>query len=213
MSTFSKLVKKCAICGKEHEFIVVNSTTTMGAMDLDTRPPQMKRSTLPHEIQYCDKCHYANDDIENIIEGFNKDSLSSQNYLAVVNDDKIDRTAKAFLLAGHLHAIYGKYREAGIYFLNAAWIFDDLKEEDYAKRARLKSHKYLSVFIEETEDINLAVLTVDLQRRVGDFIGAIETANQLLEYGVDDFLAKILNFEIELSNKNDSSCHSVGEVE
>ena len=86
-------------------------------------------------------------------------------------------------------------------------------EKESAKLARLESHKYLSIFVEETEDINLAVLTVDLQRRMGDFSDALDTANQLISYGVDEFLAKILKLEIKLCSKKDASCHNVGEVE
>ena len=64
MSTLNKVTKKCAVCGKEHTYVEVVSTMTSGHMDLDTRPPQMKRATLEYEIQFCDNCHYANDDIE-----------------------------------------------------------------------------------------------------------------------------------------------------
>lgn len=213
MSTLNKVTKKCAICGKEHTYIEVVSTMTSGYMDLDTRPPRMKRATLEYEIQFCNNCHYANDDIETVIEGFKKETLQNPAYLKVVNDNNINSIAKSFLLAGYLYANSKEYYEAGIQYLKAAWIFDDSQEIDYAKRARVKALQYLTIFVEETENMNLAVLCVDLQRRTGDFLGAIETAQQLIDYGAEEFLTRILKFEKKLSQNNDSTCHNVGEVE
>lgn len=212
MSSMIRSKKKCVICGHEHVFGEVFGTNATGYMDLDTRPPMMKRATLPYEIQMCDKCFYSNSDIETRIPGLNIEALKSKEYLRVANNKEIDSTAKAFWLAALLHVSVADYREAGILFLNAAWIFDDLGEIESAKLSRLESHKYLSIFVEETEDMNLAVLTVDLQRRMGDFSDAIDTANQLISYGVDEFLEKILKLEIKLCSKKDASCHNVGEV-
>ena len=213
MSNLMPSKKICAVCGKEHIFTVVVSTSSFGSMDLDTRPPKMKRDTLKYEIQICDQCLYSNSDIETLFPNFDAEMLKTPEYIEVANNPEIDTTAKAFFLAGLLQAYHENYREAGIYFLNAAWIFDDLNDHDLAVLARRQSHEFLSMFVEETEDINLAVLTVDLQRRVGNFNDAIETAEQLIEYGVDEFLEKILKLEIELSANGDASCHNVGEVE
>lgn len=212
MSSIITSKKICVMCGQEHHFNEVISTNAMGYMDLDTRPPMMKRSTLQYEIQMCDKCFYSNRDIETRIPGLNDDILVSPEYLHVANNDEINPTAKAFWLAGLLQLSLANYKEAGISFLKAAWIFDDLLENDNAKLARSAAHKYLSVYVEASEDINLAVLSVDLQRRMEDFAGASETAKQLISYGVGDFLAKILELEIKLCDKSDASCHNVGEV-
>ena len=213
MSRIISSKRTCAVCGKEHVFNVVISTSSFGSMDLDTRPPRMKRDTLKYEIQMCDHCLYSNSDIETLFPNFDAEMLKTPEYIEVANNSEIDATAKAFFLAGLLQAYHENYRDAGIYFLNAAWIFDDLNEHDFAVLARRQSHEFLSMFVEETEDVNLAVLTVDLQRRVGDFNDAIETAEQLIEYGVDEFLEKILKLEIKLCTNADASCHNVGEVE
>ena len=118
-----------------------------------------------------------------------------------------------YTLVSDSYANSKEYYEAGIQYLKAAWIFDDIRENDYAKRARIKALQYLTIFVEETEDMNLAVLCVDLQRRTDDFSGAVETAQQLIDYGAEEFLIKILKYEKKLSLNNDSTCHNVGEVE
>ena len=212
MSSIISSKKTCAVCGQAHMFYEIRSTNAMGYMDLDTRPPMMKRDTLRYEIQMCDKCFYSHRDIEERAPGFIDEILNSSEYLCIAKNDEINPTAKAFWLAGLIQVSLANYKDAGILFLKAAWIFDDLCENDKAKLARSEAHKYLSAFVEETEDINLAVLTVDLQRRMDNFADAAETAKQLISYGVDDFLAKILELEIKLCDKGDATCHNVGEV-
>ena len=208
-----KVKKKCAVCGHEQNFVEVASTNTFGGyMDLDTRPPQMKRATLVYEIQLCNKCSYSNSDISELIIGITTNVLKSANYQTVANNSNIDRNAKAFLLAGHLYFLTRQYKIAGIYFLNAAWVFDDLKEKEYAKRARKKAAENISKYVEESADVDFAALTVDLYRRNGDFKEAEETARQLLDYGVEDILSKALNLQIKLCKTKDDACHTLGEA-
>ena len=97
--------------------------------------------------------------------------------------------------------------------MNAAWLFDDANDVDFAKRARKKSIEALSVYVENTENIELAVVIVDMQRRIGDFEGAEVSAKQLIEFGVSGLLEKVLNFEIKLCSLRDDMCHNMAEVE
>ena len=48
MSKLHKVLKKCALCGKEHYFVEAESAIASGYMDLDTRPPRMKRDQLKY---------------------------------------------------------------------------------------------------------------------------------------------------------------------
>ena len=66
MSRIISSKRTCAVCGKEHVFNVVMSTSSFGSMDLDTRPPRMKRDTLKYEIQMCDHCLYSNSGVLSI---------------------------------------------------------------------------------------------------------------------------------------------------
>lgn len=213
MSTLNTVMKKCAICGSEIECKEIMSTSAFGSMDLDTRPPQMKRSLLPVEIQYCPNCHYSNYRIEEKIEGLDAKLLQSVPYLAVVNDADIEQPAKSYLLAGHLYAKSGNAQMAGGCFLRAAWAFDDAQCIDYATRARKKAIQSMVSYVEESGDMSVAVIAVDLQRRIGDFDDAIESADQLLNYGTDnELLDKILEYEKKLCVQRDAECHKVSEV-
>lgn len=212
MSTLVRSSQKCILCGFESEFTVVNSTNAFGTMDLDTRPPEMKRSLLKYEIQECPHCHYANIDISLNDIGVRSNDLSAVAYLQMANDKKIDAAAKSFLLAGYLHAKFQHYREAGILYLKAAWIFDDRGDEAYAIRARKKSVENIVKSVNESEDLHLAVLSVDLFRRIGEFDQALEAIDDVLQISPDEFLVKILNFERTLIDNKDTRCHNVREV-
>ncbi|MCR5143090.1 MAG: hypothetical protein K6C68_11315 [Ruminococcus sp.] len=46
MSTVIKEDMKCTCCGKKFGVASLESTNRFGYMDLDTRPPEMMRSTM-----------------------------------------------------------------------------------------------------------------------------------------------------------------------
>lgn len=213
MSSYIQIEKKCVICGHIHTFISVKSTTSLGHMDLDTRPAGMKRTVLPYEIQYCEHCHYANSDISKKIIPFNDKILCSNAYLSVVNNSMLDKVAKAYLLAGYLYAAGADFKEAGILSLKAAWIFDDKNENENAIRARGKASKYLLNYVNKYEDVDTATIIVDINRRMGEFGKAKDAALQLLDFGVSGLIEKILQYELYLINEQDAACHSVGEIE
>ena len=49
----------CFVCGKESSVTVMASTNTLGGTpDLDLRPAEMMRSTMPRWIQECPHCGY-----------------------------------------------------------------------------------------------------------------------------------------------------------
>lgn len=63
MTYVGAIEKKCFICGEMCKVYAIASTNRMGSPDLDTRPPEMERSTIKYHIQYCPSCHYCAPDI------------------------------------------------------------------------------------------------------------------------------------------------------
>ena len=212
MSQFREVKKVCAICGKEHEFIETVSYYSNGYMDFDTREPVMDETIFFSRIQLCTYCYYASGDISSNELNINIQDLQAENYQKVAQKKKMDKTAKAYLLSAHLHALKGQEKVAGLLFLNAAWRFDDLDQKDYAIRARKKAIVHLTVEVEATANIHLATIIVDMYRRIGGFDDALEAAEQLLDFGVDELLGKILKKEIELIKNKDIERHNLGEV-
>ena len=212
MPTFDNIEKKCAVCGHIQKCDVLISTSSFGPMDLDTRPAAPKRHTVIYEMEICEKCHYAHEDIEHFLEGLDKNLVFSSSYEAMATDKSIDENARKFILAGYLYKKCNDLLSSGLAYLQASWVFDDLNQPEYAKRTRKKSLENLFNYAEETGDMNIAVLTVDLQRRIGDFEGAIETAEQLIGFGAEDLLLKVLKYEINLCKINDDKCHNISEA-
>jgi tetratricopeptide (TPR) repeat protein len=212
MSQVIQETKKCAICGHEQTYMLILSTNEFGYMDLDTRPPEMARSTLRFDIQHCEHCHYVNDNISKKPRWLDEKVLSSQEYLAIANDRALDETAKAFLLACYLNATEGRFAQAGSLALKAAWIFDDNREIEQARSARNKASEYFSRYLSKKEDLGVATMKVDIDRRAGNFETAKEAAQKLFESDEMSLIKEILRYELSLIEVKDTRCHTVGEV-
>src|SRR5688500_9746788 len=59
MTTFYDKEKECFVCGTRHTYSFIGSTNSMGASDLDTRPPMMARMTLAWQVHRCPNCGYC----------------------------------------------------------------------------------------------------------------------------------------------------------
>ena len=212
MTTIRGTTKKCAVCGHEQSFTEIMSTNRFGYMDLDTRPPEMERSTIRYAVQLCEECAYSSRDISKMIDGITSEDVEAEDYRAIADDTKTDKLAKAFLLAGHLYAAAEHRRSAGISYLNAAWVFDDLKEKDNAKQARARAIENIAAYTEGSEDIGLRTMLVDMHRRNGEFEEAERIARQLIAQGAEDLIAEVLELQIKLCAGKDDRCHTVEEV-
>lgn len=213
MSSFIKVTKKCAVCGKEQVVAVVKSTNAIGYMDLDTRPPQDKRGVLPYEIQFCSNCGYANEDLATLVCDDINGVISLPEYQNIFNNNAINKTAKAFMLSALISQKNNVLDRAGLLYLKAAWIFDDLNQENESQKARSKAIECLSEYVEQSENLDNAVMVVDLLRRIGNFKDAKETAMQLLDFGINSLLTKILQYEVKLCDRKDAECHTVEELD
>ena len=227
MSTFERVTKECAICGKKYEATEIMSSNCFGSRDLDNRPPQMMRSTLCYQVELCDDCGYANTSITWVFSEETKEIINSPLYRSILLNENINRLAKAFMLAGLLHGMHEEYRTSGFLYLKAAWACDDHNDTANASLARKKAIMVFNEYFKqefseeqmlyrfedkEKEDFNLKMIIVDLLRRSESFKEAISLAKELLKSTSDDLLKKILKFQIRLSRKEDTSCHRVEEV-
>jgi len=213
MTTTFEVEKECAVCGHTQTHEEVMSTNTFGYMDLDTRPAEMQRSTMRHWIQMCKKCGYSNTDVDKLMPGIGPEDIRSEEYKAIVNDNRINEVAKAFLLAGHLYSKVNEFKEAGFSYMHAAWAFDDKGKSSRAKQARDKAIENMNKCLEGSADVDISILTVDLYRRSGRFTEAEETAGRLIADGAKDFVKELLEFQIKLSRNKDDKRYTVGAVE
>lgn len=207
MAKIKTITVKCAHCGNESEQQIVLSSSSFGNMNLDTRPP-MSAMTLRYEIQECPHCHFCNNSIAN---AENTPKLFSSEYEKLYADSSISKDAKKFLLAAMLQAEMGDNLRAGETYLKAAWVYDDEENNEAAVDARKKAALYLRKHVDATDDGEVALMLVDVLRRVGDFKVATDLIALIGDTG-DEFYNNILKFEQSLISKNDISCHNMGEV-
>ena len=109
-----------------------------GSSDLDTRPPEMKRSTMRAWIQRCPSCRYCSrqaatfdDQLRLFIDGpAHRSQLADASY---------PELASTFICAAMLSEAIGRRDDAGWAYLHAAWTLDDANKDDLARSWRGKA--------------------------------------------------------------------------
>ncbi len=209
MALIRKVDKKCAICKKTYHYQELGEVDTLGMRDLDTRPPGMLRSMQYLLIQKCPFCGYVNEDISKNAEQITKEDLAKDDYQKILNDDSVNFAIKKYMLRGELLK-EKNYRKAGMAYLKAAWLADDAKNNQIAKKMRSQAIKYLELSVEYEENENVRFIIVDMYRRIGMFEEAKECAIYLLSnFGLENYKINILNYQIELCNQKDTFDHTI----
>lgn len=232
MTTLKNVEKKCAICGSVNSHMEIFSTNAFGSPDLDTRPPEMQRSTINLWIQTCSNCGYSAPDISQKIPK-SEEIVYSDDYRKQLNSQKFPKLVNSFLCYSLILENLGEYAKAGRACLHAAWACDDAKYIDAAKicrknsftlfmKAKMNGQKFAEQLgAEET-------MMADILRRAGEFEKALEIAEEGLKKldgnsssfhkpahpsdllrNPEEIIKIILKFQIELINKKDVGCYTV----
>jgi hypothetical protein len=82
----------CAVCGMKQTVQEMGSTSSFGAMDLDTRPPPLRRSTMHLWVHECGECGYVAPELGAAAEGAGR-IVASADYRAELKS--ADRTQLA----------------------------------------------------------------------------------------------------------------------
>jgi hypothetical protein len=216
MGFLSDCTVTCKLCGYSSSFITASYSTSLGWPDLDTRPPETTRSNLPFWIQRCPHCGYCAPDLSQATlqtAAFTGTKL----YQIQLHNRLYPQLANSFLCHSLIEEQAGDFRNAGWAKLRAAWVCDDLADDQAAFNCRLGA---ILVFnLASTEGDNYAsdagtfeLVKADLNRRCG-FHGMVrEICEQGLGKKVQDVVHKALSYEIVLAQRHDSDCHTVDEA-
>ena len=93
---------ECAACGEKVEVTLIGSTNTMGYSDLDMRPAEMQRSTMPMWIQYCPHCGYCASSLNFLIDGAG-DVIDSEEYKTQLENENYPEIANHFLCSAMIY--------------------------------------------------------------------------------------------------------------
>lgn len=210
MSTFMEATQKCRVCGKKSTQRVISSTNSFGSPDLDLRPPEMKRGTMPFWVHECPSCGYVADDLSD-------GTIADELWLACDGYTKCDGIPFASELAKRFYRRYliavldtdtdAAYAAAR----NAAWASDDVGDEKSATVCRNLAAKELARLIEKRPAVcELRICLCDILRRAGRFDEAIAAAREAKTS--EEFLQKILAFEIARAEEHSTACYTVADV-
>ncbi len=218
MTTVAEAKEKCALCGEKSTHIEVISTNTLGGVpDLDTRPPEMMRSTMDMWVQECPVCGYCSPDISEAPENA-KEVVQSESYNEQLKSEEYPELANRFLCWSMVEESSNELAGAGWSAVHAAWACDDATAGEAANKCRERAVGLFLKAIERGGDVAEQVggpeaIMADLLRRVGKFELALEYCERGLNKETEELIEKVLNFEIELINKSDAGCYTIAEVE
>ena len=219
MTTIFENEVTCTVCGAKQTVQELGSTSSFGAMDLDTRPPEMRRSTMDHWVHECDECGYVASDLGDADEAGQMTSVWHA-YLAELHSTQRPRLANRFVCRSLLDEATGDRAAAGWRRLHAAWACDDAEQ---AEEARVQRRAALALFERARAAGQRAmksvaggdeVLLADIARRAGEFEQAAEYCSAGLALPeVPAFVTKLLVLEQEFVAARDIGCHRASEAD
>jgi len=204
--------KRCFVCGKKHTYQVILSTNSFGSPDLDLRPPEMERSTMPFWIQCCPRCGYCAPDIGKGLP-IAAQLIKSDLYVKQQRDTIYPELANRFLCRALIAAATEDYHAAGWAAVRAAWACDDADQQVAAVCRR----KAIALFTRVRADGNVRIdstgtdeaLLADLLRRSGQFEAVDAICREGLAKGLDGVIGKVLRFQQTLARNRDTACYTI----
>ena len=216
MTTLSEEEEVCCVCGTISTHMAIGSTNVFGSPDLDTRPPEMKRSTIHYWIQRCSSCGYCSSDISEC-DGNIKDIVGSEEYQGITKGSGIPKVAASFLASSFLYKKQGQYMDAAWSAIHAAWICDDENNYEGSKECRIEAISMIEKAEERSEKLAdqagaSEAITIDLMRRAGIFDKALALVEETKEKDVEEILTMVILFEEKLLLSEDIDAHTVADA-
>ncbi|HEU4322641.1 MAG TPA: hypothetical protein VFS21_05785 [Roseiflexaceae bacterium] len=191
--------KTCAVCGVAGSYTEIGSSNRFGAPDLDTRPPEMLRSTIAYWLHRCPACGYCAPDIDQAQPGVAA-LVSAPGYQAQSQDPAHSELANRFLCWALIQEQLGDHSGAGWSRLRAAWVCDDERRREAAVACRRNAAETLLRARAQGESFidgqgGEEALLADLLRRSGQFERAVATCQDGLAREPEPPLRQILLFQ------------------
>jgi len=219
MTTTVQNKVKCSVCRRKSSHTSVVSTNSFGSPDLDTRPPEMQRSTMQYWIERCPNCGYCTTDLSKSSVTVKK-IIKNKEYINQLNNKRFPSLANSFLCYSIIQQSEKDFNGATWSVIHAAWVCDDAFRDEEAVFCRKLAIELLNLAeqISEGEVIDNAekesnfVLKIDLMRRARDFGNAQELLSANMEKLINDNVKNVLEYQIFLINKNDDMVYTLEEA-
>lgn len=214
MSKFIVSKMKCNICGRENEVTTLAMASQQGTYDLDFRPPETKRSSMPLWIKKCDYCRNVFSTslpMPDCDEKF----INSQSFVNCGGIAGLPDLGKNFVKLALVFLHCGEYLNAGDHFLYAAWCCDDEGLDVTASVCRQKALEAYNEVNARTmtkrELLEMELRIVDMLRRCGMFE---ETIGFLNSIEVEDEKGQaICAFQAKKAAAKDKKCYRMEHID
>lgn len=216
MTTFERHSVVCGACRHVFGHHALASTNAFGWPDTDTRPPEMKRSTMRSWVQRCPSCGYCAPDAAKFDERC-RAVLEGDRYRSQLAETVYPDLASSFVCSGWLAESVGQRDDAGWAYLHAAWVLDDAGNEASARGWRSRAaDAFLAVLaggqtFAPQSGVSEAILA-DCLRRAGRGSEAMPIVEKALGQSHDDVVLKLLAFQQSLVERGDVSRHLLNEA-
>lgn len=208
MTTLARQLMSCSVCGKETEFRQILGTNAFGSPDLDLRPPEMQRSTIPLWVQECPNCGYVNQTIGNKLpDGADESLLRSERYKNCDDIPFLSETAKRFYRYYLICKAANDDEQARFAITCTAWMCDDSHDRENAKRCRKIAAELIREQFVMEPSLELAVLWADHMRRAEEFERVVEETEGIIPQ--EETLYVLLAFERKHAKIQDARCYTV----
>lgn len=215
MTTLFKQELTCCQCSKPSRHTVVMSTSACGPPDLDMRPAEMARSTLPQQVQACPHCGYCAKDISAPAPDASG-VMARTEFRVQLTSDEFPELANRFLCAALILESSNRLVEAGWTAVQAAWACDDAEAAGAARHCRLRAESLLGRAVAAGQRVDElpgvdSLIRAELLRRADAFEEATERLQAGLSLNLPDKLRLLLLFETSLIERQDTARHTVQE--
>lgn len=217
MTTLFPVERTCAVCGATSQQTVIGSTNSFGSADLDTRPPEMMRSTIFYWVERCPSCGYCAKDIGELEPGA-REVVYSEAYRDQLNLPGYPARAIDFQCMALLQSSAGELASAGWSSLRAAWICDDTNDDEHAQECRWQAYNLFQEALQAEQQIaqqngaGTAVM-IDLLRRSGRFEWAMSIAEEGIQRaGLEQIFYNIFRFQYRLAGQRDRRCYTIAQA-
>ena len=216
MTMYATSQINCGNCGAQNTMDVLMSTNIMGSADLDTRPPEMRRSTINTWINRCGHCDYCAPDLSQSEANVELLVLSPE-YVAMLQKKAMPAKAREFLCWSMIAGQTGRPVQAAWACIHSAWVCDDAGALEVAAVCRAFALQATAVATAAKQPISqqsgaAEAIMADLLRRCGRFDEAVAVAEQGLLLDPEEFVMHTLRYQKKLSAVGDSRSHTVDDA-
>jgi hypothetical protein len=197
---------RCGVCGTESRQPPFRPGPPEQAPDLDLRPGEPVRSTMPRWLQQCPGCGYCAPDITRAHPAA-AEAVRAAPFRALLADTGIPPLARRFLAYALVLEETGAMHASAEATLQAAWVADDLDRPDLARPWRLDA---VALWRGGPPlDAEQTVGVVDALRRAEAWDDAAATAQWLLGQPVPEVVTQVVRLEQRLIEAGDTGRHTM----